>query len=90
MIETSIFLLTQQHNCLEKHIISTHSLAVYFFIVNEAGTFPLTLPLFPNVEHSSHFFVHSLHLSFLRGVQVKPRLHERPSRQRIISQRPSR
>ncbi len=36
---------------------------VFFIIKNEADTFPLILPMLPNIE-SFHFSVHFLHLSF--------------------------
>ncbi len=57
-------------HCLETHMISTSSLAMYFFIANKAVVFPLILPLLPNVERSSHCFVHFLHLPFSWGVHT--------------------
>ncbi len=47
------------------HVLISH---VFFLITNEADTFPLSLPMLPNIERSSHFFVCFLHLSFSKWV----------------------
>ncbi len=69
--ETYIFLFTWRHT-VWKHALFIHAPQWgIFLIVNEADTFPLTLPTFPNFEYFSHFFVcFFLHLLFSEGVST--------------------